>query len=276
MSPSIEQARDMPRRSRSLKREDLLPDQSVLSQRNDPTFYPEIGYLAKQLGALSLYRLWDTGQLSPIRTPSKADDPKSHLLDDASNLALVMNNLLMRGEVRKKVLKRLKSFYERTEDVAFDIYANKVQLAVREERDVIVPASRLSDGTLRFLALLAVVYDPNPPPVVCWEEPELGMHPDIIPVIAEMLVEASERTQLIVTTHSDLLVSSLRDKPEAILVCDWSEAGTTLRRLAPADVGNWPEDVSLGDIWLKGGSAVPDGEVHTISHRRRPKQNAGC
>jgi predicted ATPase len=252
-SLSLEQAREMPRRARSLKREDLLPDQSVLSQKNDAELFPEINYLFRQLGTFAVYRLWDTGQLSPIRTPSLASDPKSHLLDDAGNLALVMNNFLMRGEFRKRILQRLKSFYDRAEDIAFDIYANKVQLVVREEGDILIPASRLSDGTLRYLALLAILYDPTPPPVICIEEPEVGMHPDIIPVIAEMLVEASERTQLIVTTHSDLLVSKLREMPEAILVCDWSESGTTLRRLTTADVEAWPDDVSLGDIWLKGG-----------------------
>ncbi len=233
---------------------DLDMDQSILSQMNDPAFYPEISYLAKQLGAISIYRLWDTGPSSPIRTPSKADDSKSHLADDAGNLALVLNGFWSSSEIRKKILERLKSFYDRAEDIAFDVYANEVQLTIRETGAVRpIRASRLSDGTLRFLALLAVLYDPDPPPVICLEEPELGMHPDIIPVIAEMLIEASERTQLIVTTHSDFLVSKLTDMPEAILVCDWSESGTTFRRLTADDVAGWPEDVSLGDIWLKGG-----------------------
>ncbi len=253
VSPAHQESGIPSRRELKLKREEISLDQSILSQKNDPAFYPEIHYLAKQLGSIAIYRLWDTGPSSPIRTPSKTDDPKSHLLDDASNLALVLNNFLMRGEVRSKILNRLKSFYDRTEDIVFDIYANQVQLAIRETGDIVIPASRLSDGTLRFLALLAMLYDPAPPAVICIEEPELGMHPDIIPVIAEMLIEASERTQLIVTTHSDLLVSKLKEIPEAILVCDWSDSGTTVRRLTDADVADWDDDVSLGDIWLKGG-----------------------
>lgn len=254
--PSMEQAREQPKKRKQLplRRDELRPDQSVLSQRNDPAFYPEISYLANQFAAISIYRLWDTGPASPIRTPSKTDDLKSRLADDAGNLALALNNLLKHSENRRRILRQLQSFYDRAEDFDFDIYANTVQLGIREKGAVTpIPASRLSDGTLRYLGLLAVLCDPSPPPVVCIEEPELGMHPDVIPVIADMLLEASERTQLIVTTHSDLLVSRLRDTPEAILVCDWTEQGTEFRRLTKEDVASWPDDISLGDIWLKGG-----------------------
>ncbi|MEW6754253.1 MAG: AAA family ATPase [Candidatus Latescibacterota bacterium] len=83
-----------------------------------------------------------------------------------------------------------------------------------------MPATRLSDGTLRYLALLAVLCHPTPPPLVCIEEPELGLHPDIMPQLAVLLCEAATRTHLVVTTHSDILVDALTDTPEAILVCE--------------------------------------------------------
>ena len=79
------------------------------------------------------------------------------------------------------------------------------------------------------------------------------MHPDIIPTIADLLIEASQRTQLIVTTHSDMLVSAIGSKvPEAILVCDRTSKGTTLTRLDPEEMKGWLKDYSLGEIWLKG------------------------
>jgi len=78
------------------------------------------------------------------------------------------------------------------------------------------------------------------------------MHPDIIGTIAELLVEASQRTQLIVTTHSDLLISKLTDIPEAVVVCDRTSKGTTLTRLDAEDMEGWLKDYSLGEIWLKG------------------------
>jgi predicted ATPase len=71
-------------------------------------------------------------------------------------------------------------------------------------------------------------------------------------VIAKLLVEASQRTQLIVTTHSDALVSALTDVPESILVCERDSAGTHLRRLEPARLKQWLEKYSLGELWRMG------------------------
>jgi predicted ATPase len=78
------------------------------------------------------------------------------------------------------------------------------------------------------------------------------MHPDVIRAIAEMLIEASQRTQLFVTTHSDLLVSALGEVPEAIVVCEQDGNSSTLRRLDPEKMKVWLERYSLGELWLKG------------------------
>lgn len=113
-----------------------------------------------------------------------------------------------------------------------------------------IPGTRLSDGTLRFLCLLIILCHPAPPPIVGIEEPELGMHPDLLPTVAELLIQASERSQLIVTTHSDLLVSQFTERPEAVVVCDRGPDGTFFRRLKPGRLGE--EDLALGAQWLKG------------------------
>lgn len=116
-----------------------------------------------------------------------------------------------------------------------------------------IPATRLSDGTLRYLCLLAILYHPTPPPLICLEEPEIGLHPDLISSLAEMLKEASQRTQIIVTTHSDLLVSKFSDQPEAIVVCERTPDGTTLERLDAKKLELWLEEYSLGEVWMRGG-----------------------
>jgi predicted ATPase len=97
---------------------------------------------------------------------------------------------------------------------------------------------------------MALLLDPTPPPILCIEEPEIGFHPDIMPTIAEMLIEASERTQIIVTTHSDALVSAL--PPESVLVCERDDRGSHLRHLEPEKLKNWLEKYSLGDLWRMG------------------------
>ncbi|HLM66377.1 MAG TPA: AAA family ATPase, partial [Longimicrobium sp.] len=127
-----------------------------------------------------------------------------------------------------------------------------LQLNIEEEGKRLIPATRLSDGTLRYLALLAVLLHPDPPPVIGIEEPELGLHPDILPTIAELLKKASERTQLFVTTHSDALVSALSDTPESILVCESMPGGTTIERLEPQKLKSWLDEYKLGEIWRMG------------------------
>ena len=105
---------------------------------------------------------------------------------------------------------------------------------------------------LRYLSLLVILCHPEPPPLICIEEPELGMHPDILSDIAELLIEASHRTQLIITTHSDILVSELSEVPESILVCERDDHGTSMRRLQKEKLEEWLKKYTLGDLWMSG------------------------
>ena len=115
-----------------------------------------------------------------------------------------------------------------------------------------MPATRLSDGTLRYLGLLAILCHPKPPPLVCIEEPELGLHPDILPGLADLLLEASERCQLIVTTHSDTLVAALTYTPESVVVCEKEKGQTRMKRLDKVELSRWLEKYRLGELWSSG------------------------
>jgi predicted ATPase len=237
---------------RSLRREDLIPDQSVLSLRKDPDLYPELSYLSTEFSNIALYRHWQMGRDSEPRNAQKTDLPEHPLLEDGSNLGLVLNNL-QHQIGNRKIIDKLKKFYEAAEELSVRIYGGTVQIFIREEGLIQpIPANRLSDGTLRYLFLMALLLDPNPPPLICLEEPEIGLHPDILPTIAEMLIEASQRTQLIVTTHSDSLVSALSEYPESVLVCERDEKGSHLHRLEADKLKNWLENYTLGDLWRMG------------------------
>ena len=103
------------------------------------------------------------------------------------------------------------------------------------------------------MCLLAVLLDPDPAPLVCIEEPEQGLHPDAIQIVAQALREASERMQLIVTTHSRELIDAFSDAPESVLVCErGTDDGTQCRRLATADLDEWLEHYTLGQLWRNG------------------------
>jgi predicted ATPase len=234
-----------------LQRDNVDVERSILAQRRDPDQYPEITYLAEILPRIRLYREWSFGRYTTPRLPQKSDLPNFVLAPDASNLGLVLNRLRRDPSVKAQVLKALQELYDGIDDYDIQIEGSTVQVFLHEGRFT-VPATRLSDGTLRYLCLLAILCHPNPPPLVCIEEPELGLHPDILPTIARLLRDASERCQLIVTTHSDVLVDALTDTPEAVLVCEKHEGATTLKRLSAVDLQPWLERYRLGELWTRG------------------------
>jgi predicted ATPase len=238
-------------KKRSLQREDIDPVASILSQRKDPDQYPEITYLGNTFAKMRLYREWSFGRYTVPRLPQKTDLPNEHLEADGSNLGLVLNRLRREPAVRKRLLEALRALYDGIDDFDVQIDGGTVQVFFHEGRFT-VPATRLSDGTLRYLCLLAILCHPNPGPLVCIEEPELGLHPDVLPTLAKLLKEASGRTQIIVTTHSDVLVDALTDMPEAVLVAGRSEHGTTLERLDAEKLKPWLEKYRLGELWTRG------------------------
>ena len=237
-----------------VRREELNLEQSILSQRKEPILYPEITYLAKELPRIRLYREWNLGRHAPPRGAQPADLEDDFLVEDARNLGLVLNDLENRPGTKKLLIDRLRDFYEPVFDFNIKIQGGTVQIFFHEKGSIeyAIPATRLSDGTLRYLCLLAILCHPDPPPLVCIEEPELGLHPDIMPTIAELLIDASQRTQLIVTTHSDHLVSELAEIPQAVLVCEKFPSGTVMRRLEPERLKEWLDEYTLGDLWRKG------------------------
>ncbi|MFZ3132777.1 MAG: AAA family ATPase [Desulfosporosinus sp.] len=236
---------------RTLKREDVDPEQSILSQRKDPDQYPELTWLGKQLTAIRIYREWSFGRKAILRQPQSVDAPNDYLAEDCSNLGLVLNKLRGNYKVKRRILDLMSEFYEGIEEFDVIVEGGTVQLFLQEE-EFMIPATRLSDGTLRFLSLLAILCNPDLPPLICIEEPELGIHSDIIPTIAKLLKEASKVAQVIVTTHSEVLIDELTDTPESVLVCEKHEGSTQLKRLEKDLLIDWLERYSLGELWRKG------------------------
>ena len=226
-------------------------DQSVLAQRKDLDLYPELHWLGRQFQLIQTFREWTFGRYSALRQPQQADLPEQRLLPDFRNLALVLHQIEHKsGPIFNEYLKH---FFPQFERMSTSISGGMVQFYLHESGFYTpIPATRLSDGTIRFIALLATLLSPSPPPLVCIEEPELGLHPDAVALLADLLVEASQRMQLVVTTHSDALVSALTNQPAAIVTCERPGASTVLRRLDPEKLASWLDDYRLGDLWRMG------------------------
>ena len=237
---------------RQLRLEDLNPEQSVLAQRRDPDHYPELTWLGDVYPRIRLYREWTFGQNTPSRAPQDAALPNDFLIEGGQNLGLMLNRLKREPRAKNQFLNALRQLFEGIEDFDVIVEGGTVQV-ILQEGDITVPAIRLSDGTLRYLCLLAILCHPTPPPLICLEEPELGLHPDILPGLADLLRDASKRCQLIVTTHSDTLVDALTDTPESVVVCQKEKGQTKMKRVDKEELACWLERYSLGDYWMRGG-----------------------
>jgi len=235
--------------ARAMRRESLSPEESILSQVRDPEEYPALFYLQEQYKQFRLYRNWSFGPGAPWRQEQSAHSRSDILNDGGENLFPVLANLYSR--IRPELMESVRNLFDGIDDLGFEVGAGNVQMFLRESGREI-PASRLSDGTFRYLALLAILLHPAPPPVIAIEEPELGLHPDIIPHVAELLVRASERTQLFVTTHSRMLVDAMGDQPSSVIVCEQEDGESRFRRLDAESLRVWLDKYSMGTLWGMG------------------------
>jgi len=242
-----------PPKKRQLQREDLQIDQSVLSQRKDPEQYPELTYLNTSYSKIRIFRDLEFSRNSRSRGPQPADTSRDFLAEDGKNLAMVLNRFDHLGKL-ETLNERLTDADGTISRISTAVEGNTVQFYLHYKNlRAAVPANRLSDGTVRYLALLSILLHPDPPLLVCIEEPEIGLHPDLLPEIAKLLIDASHRTQLVVTTHSDILVDALTEVPQSVLVCEKHQGPTTIGRKSAEELSSWlTEDYGLGQLWRKG------------------------
>ncbi len=239
---------------------------SVLGEIRDRLHYPIADDVARLLAAIRFYRSWTVGRHSPTRSPQRTDGDSSFLEEDFSNLSLVVNDLRENQGLGPTLDSCLGRFYETYQSLHTPVFDSMIRLTARETGlSRPIPATRLSDGTIRFIALLAILCHPEPPPLICIEEPEIAMHPDSLGLIAELLRKAAERTQIIVTTHSPELVSLLPPEPKAefVVVCERDAAeGTRFHRPSYKELREW-QDIyqqtgkelvvyGLSEMWMSG------------------------
>lgn len=199
-----------------------------------------------------VYHFHDTGDTAKVKQPHAANDTL-RLKVDGANLAAFLRMLSV----------QYPSNYRAIEDTIqlaapfFDGFvqredpAQTIQLEWRERGDPDTPfsAHALSDGTLRFICLATLLLQPASlrPSTVLIDEPELGLHPYAINLLADMLKQAAEQTQLIVSTQSVELLNCL--SPEDVIVVDRDGDASAFRRLDTTQLTNWLEDYSLGELW---------------------------
>ena len=204
--------------------------------------------------ALSSIRILDGRALvgQTLRRDALSVPPvQERMFTDGQDAALVLIQMVHGGDTRINDL--LGKFLPGFEHFSIcDAYGNKRLYIHEAGLKAPIPISRMSGGTLRFLTLLATLLSPSPPPLLCVEAPERGLHPDGAALLGEVLVDASRRMQLVVTTHSSSLISALSTEPDAVVACERLGASTELERLDPEKLASWLKDYPLGDLWGMG------------------------
>lgn len=210
-------------------------------------------YVLTNLRSWKLYHFHDTSDSAKIKKTGDIND-NTILRPDASNLAAFL--FLLREKHLEHYVQIVNTI--RLAAPFFDDFVlrpaplnpEKIQLEWRQEgTDSYFNASALSDGTLRFMCLATLLLQPNPPSTILIDEPELGLHPYAITLLANLLESAATRRQVIVSTQSVPLVNQF--SPEEIIVVDLKAGESHFRRLASTEIADWLEDYGLGELWEK-------------------------
>jgi len=231
---------------------------------SDPEAKRIASWVRTHLSRWRSYHMHDTSTNSPMRKTAQVDD-NAFLRPDGSNLPAFLYLLQERypdayGLIRRTV-QRVAPFFDDFLLRPDPLNEGTIRLAWKHKAsDQYFSAATLSDGSLRFIALTTLFFQPERyrPSVILVDEPELGLHPYAITLLASLVKQASAKTQVILSTQSSLLLDHFQ--PEDVLVADRIEDGTRLTRLEPAPLASWLEDYSLGQLWEKnelGGRPAP-------------------
>lgn len=211
------------------------------------------GYVKQDLDSYRIYHFHDTSPSAKVKQTGDVDDNR-RLHTDAGNLAAFLYRLQQKhaGHFQniEDTIRQIAPFFEgfRLEPLA--LAPDKLRLEWREKgAEAYFNASALSDGTLRFMCLATLLLQPVMPNVILLDEPELGLHPAAISLLADLLESAAQRTQILVGTQSVTLVNQFT--PESVWVVERAGGASVFKHLESADMSAWLEDYSLGDLWEK-------------------------
>lgn len=232
---------------------------------SDPQGAGEAQRVRNLLGGWHPYHVHDTSFSSPMRKTARVDD-NEFLRPDGSNLAAFLYYLREKHgdsyRVIQRTVQRVAPFFDDFRLQPLKLKPDDIKLEWRHTKsEQYFDASSLSDGTLRFIVMATLFLQPESyrATAILVDEPELGLHPYAIELLASLIRQASVDTQVIVSTQSALLLDHFQ--PEDVLVANRIDGGTEITRLDPPQLASWLEDYSLGQLWEKneiGGRPARD------------------
>ncbi|MGA2736119.1 MAG: AAA family ATPase [Bryobacteraceae bacterium] len=211
----------------------------------------------QNLRAWAIYHDLRVDEHAEIRRPAVLRDEK-RVAPHGQNLTPVLKTLY-EGDFKDAIDNGMSAaFPDDYRDLSFrQTEPDRIQLYIRRKHGHREDsAADLSDGTLRFLLLLTILATPDPPPLIAIDEPESGLHPSMLPIIAELATAAATRTQVILSTHSPEMLDAFGDTLPAATIFDWVGDHTELRTARGDELRKWVEDYSLGRFIFSGEAAA--------------------
>ncbi len=252
---------DIQRQVRGFKvQESILENEYILMKRKDGDKwsnnkdYDIFMCILAIVNKLTVYDYFDTTFESPIRQLSPYYS-EENLLSDGKNLTALLSYL--NGNSVKafdKLVEEFKNINPNFRELVFTTpVAGKSLLSLKEKNlDRAITIEHISDGTLRYLLLLSIFYNPKRGSVVCLDEPEMGLHPDMIYGISRGIKYAAQNgTQMIIATHSPLLLNDF--ELEDLMIFEKNEANETIvKKVSEEDFPDWEGEFLAGQMWLRG------------------------
>lgn len=210
-------------------------------------------YVVAAMKSWRIYHFHDTSAGAKVKQPCELHDNRV-LKGDASNLAAFL--YLLRANFRahyNNILDAVRMVAPFFQDFVLEPLALNQQMIrlewTEKGNDHVFGPGALSDGTLRFICLATLLLQPQLPSTILLDEPELGLHPYAITLLAELLRSSSTKTQVIASTQSVSLVNQF--EPQDILVVEREGGESVFKRLQKGAMDTWIEDYGLGDLWEK-------------------------
>ena len=236
-----------------VKYQDFVSGQELaLSLIFDTDRYFALSTIRSAIADMEVYHYFDTTSNSLIRKPTLPTS-EERLLPAGTNLPQILNTLKINNKSNfSRIIDLLKDINPAFTEIDFNFIGGNIELMLGEENlEGSIHVSNISDGTLHYLCLLAILLNNNRGKVVCIDEPELGLHPDMISGISRLLEEKSPETQFIISTHSENLLDNFNLKDILIFEKDKANS-TTVKRYSEQDFKGWYQQFSPGRMWRTG------------------------
>ncbi len=227
----------------------LSAQELVLRQITDPQRYLPSFVVREAISAIAGYSKFN---FDKVRQPADANDVK-RLISTGENLTHLLSNLNNNYTFQyEKIRECLSDINPNFTGIGYNVFGSRLYLSLREKNlSHAIDALHMSDGTLKYLLLLSIFHNPQRGTLVFIDEPESCLHPDMIRSVAKMMKMAAKTSQIIVATHSALLLNAF--ELDDILVFEKNDKNETqIIRYSEDDFGDREDELLPGQLWLNG------------------------